>query len=108
MISMSFKAAIVLALPIFAAAQTPDQRCADLTHVNAATFPNHTIVVTSAALKAASQAVTKPGGRGNVPALPRNYERAHPRLCGRFAGLGPRQLAQQRPHSERRADLRFR
>lgn len=74
MISMSFKAAIVLALPIFAAAQTPDQRCADLTHVNAATFPNHTIVVTSAALKAASQAVTKPGGRGNVPALPQHCE----------------------------------
>jgi pimeloyl-ACP methyl ester carboxylesterase len=74
MISMSFKAAIVLAIPIFAAAQTPEQRCSDLTHINAATFPNHTIAVTSATLKAASQAVTNPGGRGGVPALPQHCE----------------------------------
>ena len=74
MISTFFKASIVFAIPLLAAAQTPEQRCAALTHVNAATFPNRTVAVTTAALKAASPAFTNPGGRGGVPALPQHCE----------------------------------
>ena len=58
-----------------ASAQSTDQKCTALTSVSQ--LPNPTTAITSAVLKAASAAVTSPGGpfgRGSIPALPAHCE----------------------------------
>src|ERR1017187_3375272 len=67
---------LAIAVALMASAQSPvpdsAQKCTALTGVRQ--FPNPNTAITSADLKAASAAVTGPGGRGSIPALPAHCE----------------------------------
>ena len=57
---------VIIAFALFASAQESAQKCSALTSAN--------MGITSAVLKPASAAVSSPGGRGSIPALPAHCE----------------------------------